>query len=51
MFPDVARNPMEWLSIHSDRINMNTIFVPGVPIQSVQFNENGQRLASSVCST
>merc|ERR1712228_656324 len=35
------------LHINKSQISMKTIFVPGVPINSVKFNDNGQRLAYS----
>lgn len=47
--PPLLQSPQysDRYDILSDRITMKTIFVPGVPIESVKFNESGQRLAYS----
>ena len=45
--PPLLQSQTSILGINKSKIVMKTIFVPGVPINSVKFNENGQRLAYS----
>ena len=45
--PPLLQSQTSILGINKERIVMKTIFVPGVPINSVKFNDNGQRLAYS----